>query len=60
MTLMSISVLGPATLIILLVIIIYLERKQGNLRAKVRDILAVNNSNEQAQLSSDKPQINLV
>ena len=44
MTLMSISVLGPATLILLLVIIIYLERKQGNLRGKVREILAVNNN----------------
>ena len=43
MALMAISVLGPATLILLLVIIIYVERKQGSLRGKVREILAVNN-----------------
>ena len=46
MALMAISVLGPATLILLLTVIIYLERKQGNLRSKVRELMAANNNLE--------------
>ena len=42
MTLMAVSVLGPASLIIFLTLTIYLERKLGNLRSKVREITAAN------------------
>ena len=44
MALMAISVHGPATLILLLTVIIYLERKQGNLRSKVRELMAASNN----------------
>ena len=36
MALMAVSILGPTTLVILLILLIYLERKQGNLRAKFK------------------------
>ena len=46
MALMAVSVLGPASLIIFLTLIIYLEHKLGNLRSKVREVAAAGNTNE--------------
>ena len=46
MALMAVSILGPTTLVILLILLIYLEREQGNLRAKFREMVDAGNNNE--------------